>query len=76
MIKEVKKAVDPYNLTDEELDERYIAYGGYKADDSEETKQRHRAIYRKLEAETNMLIAKYGGVDEWVESGDYPFLVV
>lgn len=64
------KPKDPFHLTDEEIDELQIYSGTYPEDADEETKQKWRGAYRRVENDTNNLIAKYGSVEKWYESGD------
>lgn len=64
------KPVDPFHLTDEEIDILQIHSGTYSKDADEVTKQKWRDAYRKVEADTNQLIAKYGSVEKWYESGE------
>jgi len=61
---------DPFHLTDNEIDLLALESGTYSKDADEETKQKWREAYRKSEAETNNMIAKYGSVDKWYESGE------
>ena len=62
--------IDPFHLTNNEIDELQIQSGTYSKDADEETKQKWREAYRKSEAETNSAIAKYGSVEKWYESGE------
>ena len=62
--------IDPFHLTDNEIDELQIQSGTYSKDADEETKQKWRDAYRKVEKETNSAIAKYGSVEKWYESGE------
>ena len=62
--------IDPFHLTDNEIDELQIQSGTYSKDADEETKQKWRDAYRKVEAETNNMIAEYGSVENWYESGE------
>jgi len=62
--------IDPFHLTDNEINLLALESGTYSKDADEETKQKWRDAYRKVEAETNSMIAKYGSVDKWYESGE------
>lgn len=64
------KPKDPFHLTDEEIDQLQIHSGTYPKDADEETKQKWRDAYRRVEDNTNTQIAKYGSVDKWYESGE------
>ena len=59
-----------FNLTDKEIDELQIHSGTYPEDADEETKQKWREAYRRVENDTNTQISKYGSVEKWYESGD------
>ena len=65
---------DPFHLTDKEIDELAIFSGTYPSDSNEETKKQWRKAYRKAESTTNAMIAKYGSIDKWYESGEGRFL--
>ncbi len=62
--------IDPFHLTDNEIDLLALESGTYSKDADEETKQEWRGAYRKAQAETNSAIAKYGSVENWYESGE------
>jgi len=62
--------IDPFHLTDNEIDLLALESGTCSKDADEETKQKWRDAYRKVEAETNSMIAKYGSVNKWYESGE------
>ena len=62
--------IDPFHLTDNEIDLLALESGTYSKDANEETKQKWRDAYRKVEDETNSAIAKYGSVEKWYESGE------
>ena len=62
--------IDPFHLTDNEIDLLALESGTYNKDADEETKQKWRDAYRKVENETNSEIAKYGSVEKWYESGE------
>jgi hypothetical protein len=61
---------DPFHLTDDEIHELAIFTGTYSEDVDEETKQRWMKAYRDSEDETNKMIAQYGSVEKWYESGE------
>jgi len=61
---------DPFHLTDDEIDQLQIHSGTYDKNANEETKQEWRVRYRKVESETNRIIAKYDSVEKWYESGE------
>jgi hypothetical protein len=62
--------IDPFHLTDNEIDLLALESGTYSKDANEDTKQKWRDTYRKVEDETNSTIAKYGSVEKWYESGE------
>lgn len=65
---------DDFHLTDKEIDELAIFSGTYPSGSNEETKEQWRKAYRKAEAQTNAMIAKYGSIEKWYESGEGRFL--
>ena len=62
--------IDPFHLTDNEIDLLALESGTYSKDADEETKQEWRDAYRKVEDETNSAITKYGSVEKWYEGGE------
>ena len=70
MMKTKFNPIDPFHLTDNEIDLLALESGTYIKDADEETKQKWRDAYRKVEDETNSAIAKYGSVNKWYESGE------
>ena len=62
--------MNPFKLTDQEIDELCLFSGTYTSDANEETKQCWREAYRKIEDEGNQQIVKYGSVEKWYESGE------
>ena len=57
-------------LTEKEIDELCLSTNTYSSDADEETRQSWREAYRKVEDETNQMIAKHGSVEKWYESGE------
>jgi len=62
--------MNPFKLTDQEIDDLAIKTGTYPKDADQETVLRWRETYRKVEAESNQKIEAAGGLTAWYESGE------
>lgn len=58
-----------YTLTNEELEQFLIETDSFYDCPDEDSKQRMRDSYRKVEAESNQQIVEAGGFTKWYESG-------